>query len=242
MTENKFRAVLIDDEPNVLDHLQIQLEKTGQVSIVAKENKPNMGLRQIAVQQPDIVFLDADMPEKNGISLLKEMNELNILVYTIVISTNDQFVFDAFNHNAADFLLKPIKINNLNHAIQRFKASKYRKPSQVNQAADEKLLFPSGRKTLFIKKEHILYLKADGNYSQLITSDGNEHLITKGLGVIEKKLSECFFRVSRSAIINTEHLSALLRGKKMCMLTNGKKEFRVKASTQPFYELEERYC
>lgn len=243
--DTKYSAVLVDDEPETLENLERLLKVTGQVQVVAKESKPNMGLRQIVVYRPDIVFLDVEMPEKDGISLLKEINELKMQVRVVMMASRDHFIFEAFKNNAADFILKPLRVNDLYAVIKRFQSvgnSAVKRSENMQNQEYEKLLFPAGKKTLLVKKEQILYLKADGNYSQLITSDGGEYLITSGLGNIEKRLSDCFFRISRSVIINTEYLSALLRGKKMCMLTNGQKEYQVKASSQPFYELEARYC
>jgi len=245
MIETKYSAVLIDDEPKAMDELEHLLEISGKVNVVAKECKPNMGLRQIVVHRPDIVFMDVDMPEKDGISLLKEINELKISVRVVLISEHDHHVFEAFKCNAADFLLKPVISSRLNEVLERFQPLEtisLRSKDSEPLHEREKLLLPSGRKSLLVKEDQILYLKADGNYSQLIIAGGSEHLLTKGLGMIEKKLPECFFRISRSIIINTHHLSALLRGKKFCLLNDGQKEYQVKASTQPFYELENRFC
>ncbi|TAJ09216.1 DNA-binding response regulator [Marinilabiliaceae bacterium JC017] len=241
MYSAKLKAVLIDDESNALKVLSHLLIATCKVEVVAMETNPNIGLRQIVVHTPDVVFLDVDMPQKDGITLLKEIHELDLPVKVVMVSAYDNFIFDAFKSSAVDFLLKPIVMEDLCAILQRLQSAENNKDlkqtiTQIEEA--EKIKISDGGKTLLLEPEQILFITADGNYSNITLKGGKVHLITLGIGKLEKQLPQNFFRVSRSVIINTQRLTGLIRRKRTCIISDGEKEYPVKASGTAFYELE----
>ena len=240
MQSSKLTAVLIDDEANALIVINHLLSTTGRVDIVAQETNPNLGLRQIVVHQPDVVFLDVDMPGKDGITLLKEIKELGVPVKVVMVSAYDKYIFEAFKGSAVDFLLKPIVMDDLLAVLNRLQEGT---TSDIKQAISQieeagKITLSSGGKTLLLEPEQILFVTADGNYSNITLKGGKVHLITMGIGKLEKLLPTGYYRISRSVIINTRHLTGLIRRKRTCILTDGEKEYPIKASGTCFYELE----
>lgn len=243
MVSRKLSAILIDDESNALKVLNHLLSITGKVNVVAQEINPNLGLKQIVTHKPDLVFLDVNIPNKDGITLLKEINELKLNVRVIIVSAYDKYVFEAFKNSAIDFLLKPIVLDQLVDVLDRVQLSEKQNLKKIVQQLDQshKLKFSSGGKILLLAPEQIFYLSADGNYTNLISTEGKEHIITTGLGKLESILPNNFLKISRSIIINTQHLSGLIKGKKLCILSCNGNDHYLKASSNGFYELESRF-
>ena len=234
-------AIIIDDEPNAIQVLEQLLNYIGEVDIIAKETNANKGLREIMVHKPDVVFLDINMPDKNGIALLKELEELNIDVKVIVVSSYEHYTFEAFKNSAVDFLLKPVVIEDLREAVERLLNSKKNhnlnhKPSPFH--TPEKIKLVSGSKTLIINSQQIIFFKADGNYTYLQLSNNKSELITMGIGKIEKTLPNHFIKISRSIIINSDYIAALNKRDHVCVLNCENKEYQLKASVNQFYDLE----
>jgi two-component system LytT family response regulator len=242
MNQPLFKAVLIDDESKALDVLSYLLKATGKVEVIAKETNPNMGLRQVMIHQPDLVFMDIDMPEKNGLEVLKELNELQCKSKVIVVSAHDEFVFEAFKNSAIDFLLKPVMINDLNQLMVRLLNNiGSQKTIRVTSDESQKLKFITGNTSVFLYPKEIIFFKADGNYTCVITTDGKERLLTAGVGKVEQILTTSFVRISRSIIINTQYLAMLVKGKRLCVLKHNEEEYQLKASVNNFYELERQF-
>ncbi len=238
-------AIIIDDEPKAIEVLEHLINHIGAVNIIDKETNPNKGLRSIMVNKPDVVFLDMNMPEKSGISFLKELKELNVSIKVIVVSAFDKYTFEAFKYSASDFLQKPVVLDELREIIDRLNDQQSKEPDLNTTVAKfqdvEKIKLVSGTKILFLKPEQIIYLTADGNYTKAILMGGKEELITTGIGKIAEELPKVFFKISRSVIINSTYLSALIKRNRTCVLNDELKEYKLKASVNPFYELESNF-
>src|SRR5262245_30857068 len=118
---NKLRAILIDDEKNNLDNLA-QLLRTycPAVEVVAVAMNADDGKTSIEQQHPDLVFLDIQMPGKNGFELLKELKEYDFEL--VFVTAFDQYAIQAIKFSAADYLLKPINPQELQQAVERISA------------------------------------------------------------------------------------------------------------------------
>lgn len=209
-------AVLIDDEKNALEVLQLQLNQfCVDVNIVAAANGGIKGIEAIKKHKPDLVFLDIEMPHKNGFDVLNETKEYN---YKVVFTTAyDQFAIKAFKFSAIDYLLKPIDITELQQAVEKAKQSS-------NSSLDEKMkLFfqqyqpqnnkelialPVGDAMQFFKQDDIIRCESDSNYTYIFLTSGKKILLAKTLKEIEEALSGLsFFRIHQSHLVNMNHVS-----------------------------------
>lgn len=209
-------AVLIDDEKNALEVLQLQLNQfCVDVNIVAAANGGIKGIEAIKKHKPDLVFLDIEMPHKNGFDVLNETKEYN---YKVVFTTAyDQFAIKAFKFSAIDYLLKPIDITELQQAVEKVKQSS-------NSSLDEKMkLFfqqyqpqnnkelialPVGDAMQFFKQDDIIRCESDSNYTYIFLTSGKKILLAKTLKEIEEALAGLsFFRIHQSHLVNMNHVS-----------------------------------
>lgn len=209
-------AVLIDDEKNALEVLQLQLARfCSDVTVVAAANGGIKGIDAIKKYRPDLVFLDIEMPHKNGFDVL---NETKDCTYKVIFTTAyDQFAIKAFKFSAIDYLLKPIDITELQQAVEKAKQSvhtgleeKMKLFFQQYQPQHNKELIalPVGDAMQFFKAADIIRCESDSNYTYVFLAGGKKILLAKTLKEIEETLQGlCFFRIHQSHLINMNHVS-----------------------------------
>lgn len=208
------KTILIDDEPDALNTLEVDLNKycSDDVKIIKKCQSPIEGLKAIRRLQPNLVFLDIQMPEINGFELLEILGEINFhLVFT---TAHDDYAVKAFKVSAVDYLLKPVNKNELIEAIGKVK-SKERMASQKefqvlmdNVDKIKTIAIKSQKEYRFFEVDNIMYCKADGNFSYLFMDEkrAREHT-SYSVGKMEELLPpKMFFRIHASYIINRNHL------------------------------------
>ncbi len=218
------RVVLIDDEMNALDVLEMQLSNycTG-ISIVEKCAGGEKGIAAIQQHQPDLIFLDIEMPGKNGFDVLSETRGLT---YDVVFTTAyDQFAVKAFKYAALDYLLKPIDILELQAAVQKARAKKgsagiedkinilFQQFSQLQPPLTKRIALPVGDAMQLFAPDDIIRCESDSNYTNIFLAGGKKILLAKTLKEIEETLSGLsFFRVHQSHLVNMNHISKVVKG------------------------------
>ena len=217
-------AVLIDDEKNALEVLEMQLTQfCSNIRVAAKCNGGEEGIAAIQKYQPDLVFLDIEMPHKNGFDVLKETSRFN---YEVIFTTAyDQFAIKAFKYSALDYLLKPIDILELQAAVE--KARKKKKNggleeklklllSQFEQDASpdkKRIALPVGDAMQLMFPNEILRCESDSNYTHIFLTTGKKITTAKTLKEVEESLEGLgFFRIHQSHLVNMEHVSKVVRG------------------------------
>lgn len=206
---NLLKAIIVDDEPDSIALLQLQLQKhCKQTMVVGTYDSSVLALPAIKMLQPDILFLDIEMPELNGFQLLEKLVPLRFNI--IFVTAYNEYAIKAFRYNALDYLVKPVLATNLIDAVE--KAVQHVKPSdmqinllqrQMNGEAINKIAVSTQSGISFISLANIVYAEASGNYSVLIMDDGSQFVITKTLKDVQDLLEERhFFRIHRQFIIN----------------------------------------
>ncbi len=217
------KAIIIDDEQNALDVLEIQLLKfCKEVNIVAKCESGLAGIDAIKKHHPDIVFLDIEMPHKNGFDVLTETSFLN---YEVIFTTAyNQFAIKAFKFSAFDYLLKPIDILELQNAIEKLKNKKNNsridekikllfQQFQTQQKHSNKIALPIGDAMQFLEPNEILRCESESNYTHIFLSSGKKITLAKTLKEVEENIEgDPFFRVHQSHLINMNHISKYIKG------------------------------
>jgi two-component system LytT family response regulator len=224
----KLRTIIIDDEPDSVSLLQLQLEQNcSQAEIIGIFTSSVKALNEIESLQPDLLFLDIEMPVINGFELLNKILHLNFSV--VFITAYNQYALKAFRFNALDFLVKPIDTNELIEAVA--KAEKRIKPTslqlsmlqkQLHGAPVTKIAIPGQNGVSFIDLNEIIFVEASNNYSKLVLSDGRNFLISKTLKDVQEVLEEeHFLRVHRQYIINLNHVKQFNRNESLLTMSNG---------------------
>lgn len=216
-------AIIIDDEKNALEVLEMQLNQYCEnVHIVAKANGGIKGIEAIKKYSPDLVFLDIEMPHKNGFDVLTETKQYN---YDVIFTTAyDQFAIKAFKYSAIDYLLKPIDIIELQQAVdkiknkqggnsldEKIKALFYQ--LQTPQKLTNKIALPIGDSMQFMEPDEIIRCESDSNYTHIFLANGKKITMAKTLKEVEENINgTSFFRIHQSHLVNMNRISKYIKG------------------------------
>jgi DNA-binding LytR/AlgR family response regulator len=229
---NPYKALIVDDEPSALEILENLLKAYPQIQVVGKELTVDDAIKAIIFYTPDIIFVDIEMPCKNGIELVKEVKDLNLFPTVVFVTAYNEYAVQAIKLAALDYILKPIDADELHACIQRFLSEKDK--ANLNQKLEilikefdhtHKLKFNIRTGFLMIEPDEILYFIADGSYTDIVLFDEKTETISQSIGRLEEILPVQFFRINRSAIINLSYLRKIDRHKKECILTRNDKEY-----------------
>jgi two-component system LytT family response regulator len=213
------QVILIDDEQDALEMLEWQLRTHfPTVEVVALCSSADKGIEAIRQHSPQLVFLDIEMPVKNGFEVLQAFPVPGFEV--IFTTAYNQFAIKAIKFAAFDYLLKPIDTDDLRSALERYarkqggsiedkvKAllSQYQ-PSPVQQPAPSRIALSTADGMLMVKPDAIVRCQSISNYTRIVLSDGKQPVISKTLKEVEETLhGNDFYRVHHSHLINLNHI------------------------------------
>lgn len=215
----KISAVIVDDEMHGIEFLEYLLTKHFQdITLLKTFTNPIEALEEIPFLDPDILFIDVEMPQLNGFDLVEKLNHLSMQV--IFTTAYNEFALKAFRASALDYLLKPIDVDELKAALQ--KAIKYTRQDNgaiqtllnfIHQNQQIKKISISSEKGIqFIDPEDIVYCKSQGPYTVFYLSNLNQCTSSKNLGEYEAILNNMgFYRIHHSTLINVKHLKQFIR-------------------------------
>ena len=214
----KFKAIVIDDEKESTDLLIDLLKDFPEIEILETYQDPVEGIKGIIHYKPDLLFLDIQMPKKNGFDVLREIHEYDINPTVIFITGYDKFALQAIKYAAFDYLVKPVDPLELKSTIEKLKTrNSDNLTGQVSKLlhhlnSNVKLKFNTPTGFIIIDSSEITYCLADRNYSEIYLSDGRKEVITSNLKKLFKSLpKDNFFRASRSLIINLNYITKVER-------------------------------
>lgn len=201
------RVLIIDDERLARNELKKLLSEFPDIEIVGEASNANEGVEKIHELQPELIFLDIQMPEKTGFEMLEELDKAPYVIFT---TAYDEYALKAFEVNALDYLLKPIEPKRLSDAL--LKLEPYEIIDQLapgssvaprNILSDHDQVFvKDGERCWFVKLGEIRLFESVGNYARIYFSS-NKPLILKSLNALEERLDEkIFFRANRKHIVN----------------------------------------
>jgi len=220
-----FKAVIIDDERLAREEVKRALKKYTEFVIVGEANNVDAALTLIDKEEPDIIFLDIHMPEKSGFDLLEELTTVPEVVFT---TAYDQYAVKAFELNALDYLVKPLREERFAKTIEKVKLELSDKEKITSKILpmNRKIFIKDGEHCHFIPLSEIHFIESLDNYARLYF--GNQKaMIKRSLNLLEQKLdSTVFFRTNRSQIINTHYIKEIhphFNNKLHITLTTGEK-------------------
>jgi len=200
------RAIIIDDERLARTELRKLLQDFPEVEVVDEAANADEAITKIDTLQPDLVFLDIQMPGKTGFDMLAELERAPHVIFT---TAYDEYALKAFEVNALDYLLKPIEPKRLADAMQKLHVAETKEnhivPENFNQSIlteVDQVFVKDGERCWFVKLSDIRLFESVGNYAKVFFG-GNKPLILKSLNALEERLDQkTFFRANRKHIVN----------------------------------------
>ena len=208
---DRLRALIVDDEPLARERLRGLLEAEPLVEIVGECGDGGEALQVIREVQPDVVFLDVQMPGRDGLDVAAHLAPAGTpaVVFT---TAHERFALDAFGVAAVDYLLKPFDAERLQQALQRVRERRSLRPgppAAPSPTRPGRLAFRTDGSIILLRPEEIRWAEADDNYVTLHLVAGRL-LLRETLTAIESRLGpESFTRVNRSAVVNLDQIKEL---------------------------------
>jgi two-component system LytT family response regulator len=200
------RAIIIDDERLARAELRKLLQDFPEVEVVDEAANAEEGISKIEAQNPDLIFLDIQMPGKTGFDMLASLERSPNVIFT---TAYDEYALKAFEVNALDYLLKPVEPKRLADAIQKLHFVESKEPvgngEHTNRsllAENDQVFVKDGERCWFVRLSDIRLFESVGNYAKVFFGN-NKPLILKSLNALEERLDEkTFFRANRKHIVN----------------------------------------
>lgn len=239
------RAIIVDDERLARTELRKLLQDYPEVEVVDEAANADEAISKIDTLQPDLVFLDIQMPGKTGFDMLAELERAPHVIFT---TAYDEYALKAFEVNALDYLLKPIEPKRLADAMQKLHVAETKENNQIvpenfNQSilteADQ-VFVKDGERCWFVKLSDIRLFESVGNYAKVFFG-ANKPLILKSLNALEERLDQkTFFRANRKHIVNLrmiEKIEPYFNGGLLLELKGGEKIEVSRRQTVKFKEM-----
>lgn len=208
----KLNCILIDDEPLALDLLQSYVEKTPSLHLLGRYSGAIQALAEITDNKEiDLIFLDIQMPELNGLEFSRMVNPRTRIIFTTAF---DQYALDSYKVNALDYLLKPINYTDFLQAVH--KATQWFEREEATPSPSENFIYvKSDYKLVQIPLEKILYIEGLKDYVKIYQEGENKAILSLvSMKAMEEKLpADRFIRVHRSFIVQKSKIKIMDRGR-----------------------------
>lgn len=206
-----YKTIIIDDERLARTELRSVLKEYTEIEIIDEAQNGDEGIAKINKLQPDLIFLDINMPGMSGFEMLKKLDEIP---HVIFVTAYDEYAIKAFEVNALDYILKPVDQDRLSEAIEKLKRIDERdfesisintlERGEAKLTPEDKVFIKDGEKCYFVQLCDVRMLESDGNYVK-VHFGTNRPLILRSLNSFEDKLDPAyFFRANRKFIINLD--------------------------------------
>ncbi|AXG68380.1 transcriptional regulatory protein YehT [Kordia sp. SMS9] len=221
-------AIIVEDSRLARNELKELLKKHPHIELLGEAENVDKAYELINQKQPQVLFLDINMPEKNGFELLEMLDNVPLTIFT---TAYDEYAIKSFEYNAFDYLLKPINQNRFSKTIEKVIAT-IEKEATEDKPFDlhRQIFIKDGEDCWLIRISEIAVFEIVGNYTRVYFED-KKPLIYKSLNQIEAKLpEETFFRANRQQIINLTHVDKVtpwFNGKLKVTMKNSKQEIEI---------------
>jgi two-component system LytT family response regulator len=241
------KAIVIDDERLARNELKKLLIEFPEIEVIAEAANADEGIERIESLNPDLVFLDIQMPGRSGFDMLAELDKAPHVIFT---TAYDEYALKAFEVNALDYLLKPVEPKRLADAIQKLHQQEEKEVYHNNNNSvsnnrsllvdDAQVFVKDGERCWFVKLNEIRLFESVGNYAKVYFGH-NKPLILKSLNALEERLDEkTFFRANRKHIVNLrmiEKIEPYFNGGLLLDLKGGEKIEVSRRQTVKFKEM-----
>lgn len=235
------KALIVDDERLARTELRRLLTPHKEVNIVGEAVNATDAIKKIGELKPELLFLDIQMPGKNGFELLEELDNVPQVIFT---TAYDEYALKAFEYNALDYLLKPIEPKRLEEAIKKVIQKKELHEDQFPKVEiltpEDQFFVKDGERCWFVKLEEVRLFESEGNYVRIFFKEFKP-LILRTLNYLDERLDpKTFFRASRKHIVNLKWIDSIepwLNGGLLVKLKGGQKVEVSRRQSVKFKEL-----
>lgn len=240
------KAIIVDDEPDGIRTLQKMLEShCPNVDVAATCSNATIAKQQLQETKPDVVFLDIQMPGKSGLELLTELPDKDFEV--IFVTAHNEYMLQALQYSAADYLLKPVDEDRLIEAVQRaekrMQAGKkewtetlMHNLSKTGSPAEMRLCLPTLKGFLVVKLDDIIYCEAERSYTIFHLEGKKTVTVSKSLIEYDNLLQDTqFLRIHKSFLVNLHHVKEYQRGEGGTVIMSDNAEIEVSRRKKEFF-------
>jgi two-component system, LytTR family, response regulator len=241
------RAIIIDDERLARTELRKLLQEFPEVEVVDEASNAEEGVQKIESHNPDLIFLDIQMPGKTGFEMLQELDHSPTVIFT---TAYDDYALKAFEVNALDYLLKPIEPKRLADAVEKVKKTQTTNGGDARTGITfspnsmlgehDQVFVKDGERCWFVRLSEVRLFESVGNYAKVFFGP-NKPLILKSLNALEERLDpKIFFRANRKHIVNLhmiDKVESYFNGGLLLELKGGEKIEVSRRQTVKFKEM-----
>jgi len=221
------KVILIDDERLARSELRRMLDEFSDVEIIGEAANAAEGIEKIEALNPDLIFLDIQMPGKSGFDMLGQLDKAP---HVIFVTAYDEYALKAFDVNALDYLMKPVEPQRLAEALLKVRQKNEEEMLSYNNrgilSENDQVFVKDGERCWFVRLSDVRLFESVGNYAKVFFGT-NKPLILKSLNALEERLDEkVFFRANRKHIINLrmiEKIEPYFNGGLLLDLAGGEK-------------------
>jgi two-component system LytT family response regulator len=236
----KYNTLIVDDERIARNRMRKLLENhKEQIEIIGEAENGTEGLKKVNSLNPQLIFLDIEMPGMNGFEMLQNIKTQPKVIFT---TAYDEFALKAFEENSIDYLVKPIHPERLEKAINKLNqldsfSMLQQIAKQIASDAAPKIIdtipVNTGKKIVLVKTEDIILFKAEDKYVTVFDTGGNKHIINQSLNYLEGQLPTNFLRVHRTHIINKNSIKEIRKtfNSRYSFILNGAEEENIQTGT-----------
>lgn len=216
--EQKIRVAIIDDDVKSVDALALLIRQyCPHFELVTTAHNVEEGAHAIISHEPEVIFLDVEMPDGTGFDLLKMLKNKNFEV--VFITAHNKYAINAIRHSALDYLLKPFEIKDFLNAVERINTKGSNKAmnyevllENLNASLPRKLVVASAKGYEYIPVDDIVRLESERSYARIYLTSGRMIMVSKCLNDYQNMLSsDTFFRIHNSHLINLNHVVMYIR-------------------------------
>ena len=227
MTADGLRVLVVDDEQPALDELAFLLGRDDRVGLTLRCISATEALRVLQDEPVDAVLVDVEMPGLSGLELASVLSRFKEPPAVVFVTAHVEHAVEAFDLNAVDYLLKPVREERLREAVRRICDSGSPAPP------DDSIAVELGGVTRFVARSDVRYVEAQGDYARLHTDTGS-HLLRVPLSTLEERWRDAgFLRIHRSLLVALRHVDEVRFDDGRCSVVVGDRHLQVSRRLTP---------
>ena len=246
MNREPISAIIIDDEIESITLLEMYLRQFPFIKITGKETNALSGLELVKETLPEIVFLDIDMPDMNGLQVANEIQSDNFYSEIIFTTAHQQYAYDALGIEPLDFLSKPFSTEDLRRVIKKYHEKVEKKKYEIkldkfiqSQADSPTIKLSSAVGVIIVRITEIVIIQSKANNCMIYLQDGTIEIVNRNLYIIVRMInSPAFFQASRSTCINLNYLQRVDKRNQKCIMGFNHSTFEVEITRNNLHYFE----
>ncbi len=211
-SENRLRTLIVDDEPLAVERMQVICAKIDDLHVIGTASDGAQALRLVDALKPDLILLDMTMPEVDGLSVARALAKAEQRPAVVFVTAHDNYAVEAFDLDAVDYVLKPVKPDRLERAVQRALARRD-DTRRGHSPWLEELWIPHRSELIRIATSEVGRIDAERDYVRLYVGNGDEvrtYLLLQTIAGLEDRLDPAqFIRIHRSTILRKDRITGL---------------------------------